>query len=202
MSDIVAEGRPLPIGSVGAHGSGLFGVWCLVATEGALFAYLLFSYFYCAMQGNQHWPPGGNPSLTLALINTAVLLLSSLAVWLGLRGVRRGSQVQLIAGLSAGIVLGILFVAIQLIEWSHKPFSISSSLYGSLFFTITGFHMAHVIVGLLMLSAMLIRSLLGYFDRERHGPIAVGAIYWHFVDGVWLAVLASLYLSPYLGGRP
>jgi heme/copper-type cytochrome/quinol oxidase subunit 3 len=199
MSDAALEARRLPVGSVGEHGSGAFGVWCLVATEGALFAYLLFSYFYCALQHIGPWPPDAKPAITLPLLNTVVLLASSVAVWYGQRGIRRGSRRQLVVGLLASIVLGVLFVAIQIIEWGHKPFSIISSLYGSFFFTITGFHMAHVVVGLLMLLAMLAWSLLGYFDAERHSPIAVGAIYWHFVDGVWLAVFASLYLSPYLG---
>ena len=58
--------------------------------------------------------------------------------------------------------------------------------------------MAHVVVGLLMLLVLLGWSSLGYFNEERNGPIAVGAVYWHFVDAVWLAVFSSLYLSPYL----
>jgi cytochrome c oxidase subunit 3 len=198
MSDAAIEPHRLPVGSVGEHGSGAFGIWCVVATEGALFAYLLFSYFYCDLQRVEPWPPDGKPAIILPLVNTVVLLASSVAVWLGQRGIRKGSQPQLVVGLLAGIVLGVLFVAIQLVEWSHKPFSISSSLYGSFFFTITGFHMAHVVVGLLMLLAILAWSLMGFFDAERHGPIAVGAIYWHFVDGVWLAVFVSLYLSPFI----
>jgi cytochrome c oxidase subunit III len=198
MSDLAAENTGLPVGSVGRHGSGWFGVWCLVATESALFAYLLFSYFYCALQGIEPWPPDGKPHLALPLINTVVLLSSSVAVWFGERGVRKGSRPQLLAGLILGIVLGAIFVAIQLVEWSHKLFTPTSSLYGSLFFTITGFHMAHVVVGLLMLLVLLGWSSLGYFNEERNGPIAVGAVYWHFVDAVWLAVFSSLYLSPYL----
>jgi cytochrome c oxidase subunit 3 len=197
MSDIASP--RLPVGSVGQHGSGWFGIWCLVAAEGALFAYLLFSYFYCVLQRTETWEPYGKPHLTLALINTVVLLSSSVAVWFGERGIRNGSRTRLLIGLSLGIVLGALFIAIQLVEWSHKPFTPTSGLYGSLFFTITGFHMAHVLVGLLTLLALLVWSWLGYFGPERHGPISIGAVYWHFVDGIWLAVFASLYLSPYLG---
>lgn len=199
MSDIADAAPRLPVGSVGKHGSGWLGVWCLVAAEGALFAYLLFSYFYCALQGVAPWPPGGKPQLMLSAVNTVVLLSSSVAVWFGERGARKGSRAQLVGGLILSIVLGATFVGIQLVEWSHKPFTPTSSLYGSLFFTITGFHMAHVVVGLLVLLVLLGWSWLGYFDQERHGPVSIGGVYWHFVDGVWLAVFASLYLSPYLG---
>jgi cytochrome c oxidase subunit 3 len=199
MSDIADEQKLLPVGGVGHHGSGWFGVWTLVLTEGALFAYLLFSYFYVASQANGYWPPSGKPSLVLATANTLVLLSSSVAVMLGQRGLRKGSRQQLALGLAAAIVLGALFVGVQLVEWSRQPFTYTSSLYGSLFFTITGFHMAHVVVGLLILTAMLGWSLLGYFNQDRQGPILIGGLYWHFVDAVWLVVFASLYLSPYLG---
>jgi heme/copper-type cytochrome/quinol oxidase subunit 3 len=199
MSDIAAGGERLPVGGVGRHGSGWYGIWTLVLTESALFAYLLFTYFYIASQAAGAWPPSGKPSLSLAVANTVVLLASSIAVVLGQRGLRKGSRRQLGIGLLAAIVLGALFVAIQLVEWSHQPFTYTSSLYGSLFFTITGFHMAHVIVGLLILTATLGWSLLGYFDQERQGPILIGGLYWHFVDAVWLVVFTSLYLSPYLG---
>ena len=199
MSDIASDTTRLPVGSVRLHGSGWLGVWCLVAAEGALFAYLLFSYFYCALQTSEAWPPGGKPHLILPAINTAVLLASSVAVWFGEQGVRNGSRSQLLTGLVLGTALGMVFVGIQLVEWSHKSFSLSSSLYGSLFFTITGFHMAHVVIGILMLLVLLVWSSLGLFSEERHGAISVGAVYWHFVDAVWIAVFTSLYLSPYLG---
>ena len=58
--------------------------------------------------------------------------------------------------------------------------------------------MAHVVVGLLVLLVLLLWSALGYFDRERHAPVAIGAIYWHFVDAVWLTVFFTFYITPYL----
>jgi cytochrome c oxidase subunit 3 len=93
----------------------------------------------------------------------------------------------------------VLFVGLQLFEWSHKPFTLAANVYGSLFFTITGFHMVHVVVGLLMLLVLLVWSFMGYFDQRRHSALSIGAIYWHFVTAVWLAVFATLYLSPYAG---
>ena len=93
----------------------------------------------------------------------------------------------------------MLFVAIQLMEWHSRPFTLRSSLYGSLFFTITGFHMAHVVVGLLALAVVLLWSALGYFDARRNAPVLIVSIYWHFVDVVWIFVFTTLYLTPYLG---
>lgn len=178
--------------------SGWFGTWWLVATEAALFGYLLFGYVYSWLQASGPWPPDGPPPLTLALPNTFVLLASSVAVWVGARGLRRNNRTLLLIGLIVAFVLGAVFVGVQLKEWSDKPFSLTSHLYGSFYFTITGFHMAHVVVGLLALGALALWTSLGHFDRNRREPVAIGALYWHFVDAVWLVVFATFYLAPLL----
>ena len=197
MSELTLRERVLPIGSFGRKSSGWFGVWTLVLTETAIFAYLLFSYFYLASQANGDWPLGGVPSLKLALPNTLILLLSSAAlIWAERSGARRGRRGQLLCGLALSLILGIVFVIVQLREWRGKPFSVRSGTYGSSYFTVTGFHLAHVIVGLLILSALFIWALRGYFDPQRHAPLTIGAIYWHFVDVVWLIVFTALYIVP------
>lgn len=180
----------------GHHRSGWFAMWWLVATEAALFGYLLFAYVYSWMQASGPWPPNGAPPLTLALPNTIVLLASSVAIWIGERGLRRNNRVLLLAGLVCAFLLGAIFVGVQLLEWSDKPFSLTSHLYGSFYFTITGFHMAHVIVGLLALGALTLWAMAGHFDRYRSEPVSIGALYWHFVDVVWLAVFTTFYLAP------
>ena len=192
-----APAAALPIGSVGKLAAGWAGMLALIATEAALFAYLLFSYFYVAAQPVGPWPPDGPRPLGLALLNTAILLASSAAVVVAERGLRRGRRGRAIGGLGVGLLLGITFVSIQWREWSNQPFSLHSGVYGSLFFTITGFHMAHVLVGLGVLAALLLWTALGLFDARRHAALSIGALYWHFVDAVWIAVFASLYLSPY-----
>lgn len=190
--------RRLPLGSPGRLAPGWSGMLALLVTEGALFAYLLFSYFYLASQSTGAWPPDGPPRLALAAANTLILLASSAcAIWAE-RGIRLGRKSRLIAGLAGALALGIAFAAIQFFEWRSRGFTLSYDAYGSLYFTITGFHMAHVIAGLLMLAAMLSWSMLGYFDSRRHAAISIGTLYWHFVDAVWVAVFAALYLTPYL----
>ena len=175
-------------------------MWCVVATEGAIFAYLIFSYFYLASQAVGQWPPSGVPALKLAGPNTIILILSSVAlIWAERTGARRAARGRLLAGIALAFVLGCIFVGVQLLEWRSKSFSLSSGTYGSIYFTLTGFHLAHVVVGLAMLLVMLIWAAIGYFSRERHAPLTIGAIYWHFVDAVWVIVFATLYLSPRFG---
>lgn len=196
-----AEGVPaLPVGSFYRLGLGWSGVLCLIATEGALFGYLIFSYCYIAVQMPGSWSPEPHPSVKLALPNTIILLLSSVAVWWGERGVRSGARGQHRGGLALGIVLGIIFLIVQAFEWKTKTFTLTSGLYGSLYFTITGFHMAHVAIGVLALAAVLIWSERGYFDHRRNAPVLISSLYWHFVDAVWLVLFTMFYIAPYLRG--
>lgn len=190
--------KKLPVGSIGHHASGWWGMLALIATEAALFAYLLFSYFYLATQAHTTWLPTTTPSLKLALPNTFILIASSFILWWGERGIRQGQRSRLLLAMGLTLALGIAFMVIQAKEWHTKTFSITDSAYGSMYFTITGFHMLHVLGGVLMLSVMFIWTALGHFNAERHAPIAIGAIYWHFVDVVWLAVFSTFYLYPYL----
>lgn len=172
---------------------------CLIGTEASLFAYLLFSYYYFAVQYGRSWLPDKLPSFHLSGPNTAILILSSVAFWWGERGIKKSSRGQLALGLLVALLLGAAFMAIQLKEWLDKPFRPASNSYGSLYFTVTGFHMAHVAVGLLVLAALLVWTLLGYFNAERHAPITIGGAYWHFVDVVWLTVFFTFYVTPHLG---
>lgn len=188
----------LPINPADRRSPGWMVMVLVIATEAMLFAYLLFSYFYLASSATGKWPPGGKPELTLVIPNTIILLFSSACIWWGERGLRRGSRRRLVAGLSATLLLGIAFLSIQSVEYSRKTFHLSSSAYSSLFFTITGLHGTHVFVGLLMVAIALVRTLRGHFTPERHLAVTNTAMYWHFVDAVWLVVFTSLYLSPYL----
>lgn len=199
MPEVVLDHAELPAGSIRFRASGWWGMLGLILSEGALFAYLLFSYYYVAVQ--QHstpWPPT-MPEFKLSLPNTVILLLSSVAVWWGERAIKAGARLRAIVGTALGLVLGIVFAGIQILEWKSKTFSISSHPYGSLYFTITGFHMAHVIAGLLLLMAVLWWMALGYFGAFRNAAVSISAIYWHFVDAVWLTIFFTFYITPRLG---
>jgi heme/copper-type cytochrome/quinol oxidase subunit 3 len=203
MADRVALEGNLPVGAVDTRASGWWAMIFVIFTEASLFAYLLFSYFYLAVQPHVPgtFPEGGMPSMALALPNTGVLLLSSVAVGWAQFNIEHNDKRRLALGLGTGAILGMIFLVVQYFEWAEKPFSLASSSYSSLYFTVTGFHMAHVVVGVIMLWTLFVWSLLGYFNRVRYAHIHIGALYWHFVDAVWLAVFFTFYITPLLGMR-
>jgi cytochrome c oxidase subunit 3 len=198
MTDIT-HARPLKVGSIERRALGWTGMMALIATEASLFVYLEFSYYYFVVQFGRPWLPDKLPEFTLSVPETIILLLSSVTCWWGERALRRGRKGTALLGLILGIVLGVIFVTLQLIEWFKKPFAIYSNSYASLYFTITGFHMTHVVGGLVVLVFITLWTALGYFDHQRHSAVSIGIIYWHFVDAVWLTVFFTLYITPRLG---
>ncbi|MER7442528.1 cytochrome c oxidase subunit 3 [Micromonospora avicenniae] len=189
----------LPVG----RSTGWWGMAMFVTTEATLFACLLGSYFYLRFQHGGEWPPGGiaQPKLLRPLVMTAVLLPSSLPMIWADRGIRRGSRRRLRYGLAATILLGTTFLVLQATEYAElfHEFTLTTNAYGSLFFVITGFHGLHVLIGLTMLSWLLAAALRGgSFGAHRHDRVRNVAIYWHFVDAVWAAILFTIYLSPRL----
>ncbi len=200
MSEVPLD-TPLPIGAIDTRSNGWWAMLWLIASEGALFAYLLFSYYYIAVQ--PHMPgtfPPEMPSFTLSVPGTLILILSSIAVGIGQHGIMRGHPGRLIGGVGIGLILGIIFLVLQYFEWKEKSFTLSSGPYGSLYFTITGFHMAHVAVGVLALLGLFVWSVMGYFNRFRYAHVHIVAAYWHFVDVVWLAIFFTFYLTPRIAG--
>jgi heme/copper-type cytochrome/quinol oxidase subunit 3 len=188
----------LPINPAREANPGWWVMILIIATEAMLFVYLLFAYFYLASMSRGAFPPSGAPELTLSVPNTVILLASSGTMSWGERGIRAGNIGRLRLGMLITLVLGVVFLTIQGIEYSRKSFTLATSAYGSLFFTITGFHGAHVLVGLMMNVVVQIWAWRGWFTREHHLAVRNAAMYWHFVDAVWLAVFFSLYITPRL----
>lgn len=196
MSEALDLTRALPVGSAGHRASGWWGMWCLILTEASLFAYLLFAYFYLGAQAQGGFVPE-MPKLRLALPNTVLLLASSAVLYWGETGIRRNLKGRLKLALGITLVMGAGFLAIQILEWRAKTFRLWDSAYASCYYITTGFHMAHVAGGLLILLLLLLWTAIGKFDQRRHAAVSIGALYWHFVDVVWLAVFATFYLSPH-----
>jgi cytochrome c oxidase subunit I+III len=196
----VALGEPgqIPVGPIGRRGVGYWGVATLVASEAALFSYLLFSYFYTGATAQPGWLLERSPELKLALPNTLLLLASSVVAWFGERGVLRRRRAQALVGFAGAFVMGAAFVIVQWFEWKAKPFSIGTSSYASVYFITTGFHIAHVLVGLLILMAIFAWTALDYFSPRRRLTVSAGVLYWHFVDIVWIFVFTTYYVTPYL----
>jgi heme/copper-type cytochrome/quinol oxidase subunit 3 len=201
--DLMHSSATLPNHVEGPRAYGWWGMAWLIATEATLFAALIASYFYLRFRYGPVWPPGGlkAPGLALPIVMSAILLTSSIPVHIAERGIKKGRQARLRWGLAIGFLLGVTFLVITLgIEWPEqlKEFTPRTNVYGSLFFTITGFHAMHVIVGLAMSSWTQVRAWKGAFDAERHVTVQNFTMYWHFVDFVWIFVFATIYLSPNL----
>jgi cytochrome c oxidase subunit III len=178
-----------------------FGLLLFIASEAILFAALFANYFYNRAY-SQGWPPAGDahervPAVPLALILTVVLLTSGLTCHNAVSAIRRGSQVGMLGWLSATIALGVLFLAGQGYEYAslfQEGLTPTSGLYGTTFFALTGMHGAHVIAGVLLLTAMYIRGLAGHFSPRHHFGLEGATLYWHFVDIVWVALYLAVYI--------
>ncbi|HET8551629.1 MAG TPA: cytochrome c oxidase subunit 3 [Gammaproteobacteria bacterium] len=193
--------RPLPVGTAGRRNPGWWGVVLLIASEGALFAYLFFSFYYLQSMADNVWPPSGKPPLPYALGTTGAFFVSGFLMWFAERGIRRDIKWRLWLGLSVSALIGISYVLLQLVDWSNEPFAFNSGAYSSLFYTITGLHMVHAIVGVLGFLAILMWSAMGYVTKDRHVAVTVMALYWYFIIVVWIGIMATFYILPYVTPR-
>jgi heme/copper-type cytochrome/quinol oxidase subunit 3 len=180
--------------------NGWWGMVLFIATEATLFACLLASYFYIRFKTSNGWPPDGisDPKLLRAIVMTALLAASSLFVYAAEAGIRRGNQRRLVLGLAIGFGLGLAFLGLQIWETVvvAREFTPRTNAYGSLVFTITGAHSAHLIVGLLLLAWIQVRAWFRAYSARRHLGVQMAAVYWHFVVAVQLAIFFCLYLTP------
>ncbi len=130
-------------------------------------------------------------------INTLMLLTSGATLTWAHWALMNKNRNQLIAGLIATIVLGVAFLGLQAYEYfeayQHLDLKLTSGIYGSTFFMLTGFHGLHVTLGTLMLIVILMRAIRGHFNKERHFGFEAVAWYWHFVDVVWLGLFVVVY---------
>ena len=185
----------LPVGGSGRLSTGWWGMLCLLATEGILFAYLIFSYAYLGAQAPGGWPPEGAPSIDLALPNTVLLLASSIVLEVGSWRYKSGRDSSTVPVLLLTALMGAIFIWVQLREWSNKGFGLTDGSYSSIYFTLTGFHLAHVFAGII---ALLVLAFWAWQRRLVRGGLhlLLGRIYWHFVDVVWLVLFITIYLVP------
>jgi cytochrome c oxidase subunit III len=191
-----------PVGVEKGKAPGWWGMVILIFTEATLFAILLMSYLFIRFQSGPVWPPDGikKPELTLVAIMTPILLLSSAPMHWADVSIRKGKARWLRLGLLLTFLMGATFLTLQGFEYHKtlKEFTPRTDAYGSLFFTITGFHGAHVAVGLLMNLWLQVNAWRGRFSAVDHLPVEVISLYWHFVDAVWVFILVVLYLSPHI----
>lgn len=174
-----------------------WGMVLMIAIEATVFGALIASYFYLKV-GAPVWPHDGiaPPELLLPSINAGILLLSSLPVWWADHGIQKGDTRRLKLGLAVGFVMGVVFLVLKYIEYSGNDYTWSTNAYGSIVWTITGFHSAHVVVLLIKTLVVEVLAFRGYFSERRNIGVQVNGLYWHFVVLAWVPLFATLYLSP------
>ncbi len=191
MSDVAAPKqriRPEMSGPV-------LGMVLFVASEAMFFAAFFGGYFTIKANAPE-WPPAGTPHLKIdiATILTVILIVSSITVQLSLRSIRGGDRGRSTMWLGITILLGICFLGLQLYDYSQLGFGLKDGVFGTLFYVMTGIHMAHVIGGVVFLALVFGQARRGRLSSTHHDPLAAGAIYWDFVDVVWLCLFTVFYL--------
>ena len=197
--------------------NGMLGFIMFVASEVMFFGGLFAAYFI-ARADSVAWPPietlealkeaGKASSATaelelewvLPLIATAVLVLSSVTMQLGVFAIQRGDRSALIRWLIFSIALGGAFLCMQMYDYSQLTFQARDTVFGTTFYTLTGFHGAHVAGGVIFMFVCLMRSLGGQFSAAKHEAVEACSFYWHFVDVVWIVLFSILYIVPLIAG--
>ena len=197
MSTMVVRTRRLTLPLETERGS--FGMMLTILTEAFLFLALFVSYFMLG-SNKDRWRIEELPKLHFALPMLAVLLLSSIVLYWGEQQTKKGRYGSSRIALAITIVIGLVFLTLSAFEyrehWQHlTPLTDS---YGSIFYAITSFHAAHVIAGLLILLYVLFLPRYAPATESPYRPYHVAAMYWHFVDVVWIFVVAILYVGPHL----
>ena len=134
----------------------------------------------------------------LPLVNTILLVTSSVTITIAHHGINEGNRKKLINWLAATIALGVIFLFVQAYEYYHAyndlGLTLGSGIFGTTFFMLTGFHGAHVIIGTIFLFVCYLRARAGHFTPEKHIGFEAAAWYWHFVDVVWLFLFTAVYI--------
>ncbi len=181
----------------GGLSRGMLGMVLFIASEIMLFGGLFAGYFFVRNQAAV-WPPAGVHELEpgLGAVLTAILVLSGIVAHFGIVGAKNNNNSLFLLCMAGAIILGIIFIGGQAYEWlnlMNDGLNAKTTVYGSTFFVLTGFHGAHVIAGLAMLIVVFVRAYWRDFTPSRHVFADASVLYWHFVDIVWLFLYVILY---------
>jgi cytochrome c oxidase subunit III len=180
---------------------GLTGMLIFIGSEVMLFGSLFTSYFLIRFDiAQNNWPPlnsAGEPfelPKVITGMNTFILVSSSFTVWWAEHCLKHGDRKGLVRSLGITMMLGATFLIVQINEYAHLGFTPKDKAFGSIFYTLTGFHGAHVTLGLTILFFCFVRARVGDFTPTRYAPLAAASVYWHFVDVVWVFLYVLVYL--------
>ena len=179
-------------------GWGKLMMWIFLCSDAMSFAGLLAAYGAVRL-GSSNWPvPSEKLDVPLTALNTFILICSSVTMVEALAAIRHGDQAGLRKFLFLTILGGAMFLCLQAFEWNklifHEGQSIAKDNFGATFFILTGFHGCHVFSGVVYLTCILFRALSGAYSATNNNSVEIAALYWHFVDLIWILVFTFVYL--------
>jgi cytochrome c oxidase subunit III len=200
MSDqgkVVTPGPTFDRGEPPAGGMGAFGMAVLLMSLSMLFGASMVALIV-ARARSAAWPPHGMPPLPSSLwISTVIILLASAAIQRARNAIRRNQPARLTRFLWVTLVIGLLFLAAQIFNWIEFYTAIRhikfSGAYLGMFYVLTGLHAAHVVGGLIPLGVVLGRARRGRYSRGYHPGVRYLALYWHFLDAIWIVLFCLIY---------
>ncbi len=217
---IPEEHNPLasmPHDTHGGISNPVLGMLLFITSEVMFFGGLFAAYFSIRASAAQ-WPPN-NPqtnepfhlqvlpivstdgiiSVSFVLIATILLVLSSFSCQYAVWKIRSDDRTRFLRAMAVTIALGIVFLLMQVTDYAilgSEGLTLSSGTYGTTYYTLTGFHGAHVFGGVIMLAVVLYRGMVGQFSSKHYDAVEGASLYWHFVDVVWILLFSLLYLLP------
>ena len=174
-------------------------MWAFLGSECLLFGALISTYLLYRGRSKTGPTPAEIYDIPYTSVSSFVLLMSSVTMVLALAAIQRGDHRRLRVWLTATSLLGASFIAGQVYEFTsfvREGLTIKTSLFGSSFFVLTGFHGVHVTLGIIMLLSLVSLSLRGKLPKERAEVVEIAGLYWHFVDVVWIVIFTVIYLIP------
>ena len=175
---------------------GRVGMMCFIAAESAVFTIFVVAYLFYA--GMSISGPTPREVLHLPIVMTVCLISSSFTIHAAIKALARAQTFRFNAWWIATLMLGLAFLAGTAREWTvlirQEGLTISTNLFGTTYFSLVGLHAFHVIVGLLVIAVTAFASLASAVNQSHGERLEVFALYWHFVDGVWLVVFTVVYV--------
>lgn len=174
----------------------MFGVLVFLCAESMIFLGLFIAYLSFRLMAPA-WPPEGTEGLELLLpgINTIILISSSFVIHNADTAIKQDDVGAMRKWFAITAAMGAIFLGGQIYEYTHLEFGLTTNIFASTFYVLTGFHGLHVLFGLLMMLAVLFRSRKSvHYSHESHFGIEATELYWHFVDVIWIILFALLYL--------
>ena len=202
--DVIREGTFLGDHTTIVQRGLKYGMILFIVSEVLFFVSFFWAFFHSslnpAVELGAVWPPVGIIPLNpwkVPWLNTALLLASGATITWAHHAIVASLRKEALIALSLTVLLGLIFTGLQGLEYYEAPFTIADSVYGSTFYMATGFHGFHVIIGTIFLIVCLVRLYKRHFSRQHHVGFESAALYWHFVDVVWLFLFISIYIWGY-----